>query len=381
MKNNKRKKQSPKLPPNTIIRNGKWYVRVRYTGSDGKMHAIEELCEPETDTQALLTRDEILAVIERKKRGLSDKAPPLMFSELCTRWADIELQEPVYHNNTKVAGRKAVANVKNHMEVIRSYFGHRDFRTLSYGDLQIFQRYLLTTPYTVNLTDVKKNRAIATVNRYMQTFRQILLFAVREGWLHQTPFKMGKPLISLTDEKPRTQVLTKNDEQVLIQYCCAERSYMRPVVIACLYGGMRPGEIFSAKWSQVDFARREFTLHSWLTKTGKTRIIPMNDILYDALIQWKAHKLAKNKYGDDELIIGIQTWKRAWKYLQEKIKREDLQLRDLRATCGTKLANSGANIKLVADFLGHQTVKMAERHYIRTSTDDLRNAITKASGE
>lgn len=369
----KRKRQ--KLPPNVVIRNEKWYVRVRYKDKDGKMCSIESLCEPQSYIQALMIAEELKQTIEQKRQGFSNGQPPLTFSELCTRWAEIELKEAVYQGMTRVAGRKSIRPVKTQMEVLRARFGQRDFRTITYSDIKEFKDYLLTTSFVVHGTKTEKFRTISTVNRYLQTFRQILLFAVREGWLHQTPFRQGKPLISLVDEKPRTQILVPDEEAEILRWCCGQYSYMRLVVLAGLYGGMRPGELLKSRWRQVDFERREILLYSWITKTGRERIIPLVDQLYDAFLWQRAHKEAKGLYAPAELIIGYKGAKKAWEYLREKINRPDLQLRDLRTTCGTMLAESGAGIKTVADFLGHASTKVTERHYVHTSTNHLRNAI------
>ena len=61
--------------------------------------------------------------------------------------------------------------------------------------------------------------ATVTVNRELRLLRRVLNVALANGWIHKSPFTMGKSLISVGDEKPRARILTREEEERLLAAC------------------------------------------------------------------------------------------------------------------------------------------------------------------
>src|SRR5439155_8639989 len=80
------------------------------------------------------------------------------------------------------------------------------------------------------------------------------------------------PLISIADERKRERILTR-DEELRLLAACENRyqKHLRPILICALDTGMRRGEIFGLKWSDVDFEERILTIRPFNTKTMKDR--------------------------------------------------------------------------------------------------------------
>src|SRR5262249_42445563 len=155
----------------------------------------------------------------------------------------------------------------------------------------------------------------ATVNRELSLLRRVLNVAVENGWLVKNPFKAGKPLINMSDEKERERVLTREEEERILSLCVDQRAHLRPIIICALDTGMRRGEVFKLKWSDVDFDNRLITMRQLNTKTQRERQVSMTERLYSELM---ALYETSSKEPED-LVFGIRT---SVKTAFNKIKKE-----------------------------------------------------------
>ena len=192
---------------------------------------------------------------------------------------------------------------------------------------------------------------------------------------------------------------------------------------------MRTSEVFALTWDDIDFEEGTiFIQHSvynkpkdhlgrWFlgsTKTiSGTRKIYMSDTLKKALLnykdrqdylkliyesQYKYYHLedVKNEYGkvvenrivintkdeeklnliftkDDGTYIGTDILKYPFKIIHNELKINS-RFYDLRGTYATKILNNGTELKDVANILGHSNVITTENYYIRSLSDNRRNA-------
>src|SRR5438270_13486985 len=106
--------------------------------------------------------------------------------------------------------------------------------------------------------------------------RRLLNIAEREGWILRNPMRNGDPLISIADERKRERIVTREEELRLLTACENRyRKHLRPIVICALDTGMRRGEIFGLKWSDVDFEERVLTIRAFNTKTMQERQVSL----------------------------------------------------------------------------------------------------------
>ena len=166
---------------------------------------------------------------------------------------------------------------------------------------------------------------------------------------------------------------------------------------------MRKGELFALKWTDIDFENHEITVSKAIslddtnkiylksTKTGKTRIISIDPITENILMQWKKQQVedcmrlgfnAKNK---TQLIFNnkynsymqpslTQKW---LKKITDTHKLKAITTHGFRHTHCSLLFEAGATIKEVQDRLGHSDVQTTMNIYAHVSKERKTSAIEK----
>jgi integrase len=169
-----------------------------------------------------------------------------------------------------------------------------------------------------------------------------------------------------------------------------------------IISGMRPEEYLALKWSDIDFVNRTVKVQRalvWLKggykmsepKTKKSRRnIPLPNDLMVKLKEHKKRQLERRfKLGDSyenlnlvfstEAETPIHYRNLTQRHYEKIIKKAELEdegfvLYSLRHTCATLLLASGENPKVVADRLGHTSVKMTLDTYSHVLPDMQRSA-------
>src|SRR5262249_5968696 len=151
--------------------------------------------------------------------------------------------------------------------IFKEHLGRKRLREITYADIRAFRATRLKTP-----TQYNRQRTITTVNRELSCLRRILNIAVRESWIHKNPFACGDSLISFAVERKCERILTREEEMCLLSACDDPlRKHLRPILICALDTGMRQGEIFKLRWSDICFETRTVTIQAFNTKTMRER--------------------------------------------------------------------------------------------------------------
>jgi integrase len=219
----------------------------------------------------------------------------------------------------------------------------------------------------------KEPRSLASVNRELEQLRAIFNFAHREGWIRLNPFQAGRALISKADEDVRERILSEEEETRLLAACVGPRAHLQAIIICALDTGMRRGEIFRLKWSDVDRQEGIISIRKKTTKTGKARVCGITPRLLAALeLQWQMSDQQENS-----LVFGIaSTIKRAWASACHVAEIAGLQFRDLRATANTRMEMANIPESIRMKILGHSQSSTHYRHYLRVNRDLAKSVAT-----
>jgi integrase len=168
----------------------------------------------------------------------------------------------------------------------RSY--ERDILTIEghvlgiWGDEQLAR----ITPKMIEDYKVQRLQHVvaSTVNREIDTIKNMLRKAVEWGYLPNTP---GASVKKLRTGTPHFRYLSGDEAKKLLDACMrSDNPQLYPFVVVALTTGMRLGEITALEWKDIDFKRgilRVDNKKDHHTKNYQVRMIPMNDMLTDVL--------------------------------------------------------------------------------------------------
>src|SRR5215216_374281 len=186
----------------------RWFARTSYRDETGKYHNVKKVAKSRSHAKEVLKQ--LLRELD-DHGGKSIEASRMTFNELADYYQKTYLIEAQYVGDRKVAGLRSCYDAKYRLDILRVYFGIRRLREITHSDLEKFRIARLGVE-----TKHGKQRSIATVNRELGVLRRVLNVAVANGWIHRSPFTMGKSLISVGDEKPRERILTLEEEARLL---------------------------------------------------------------------------------------------------------------------------------------------------------------------
>ncbi len=186
---------------------------------------------------------------------------------------------------------------------------------------------------------------------------KIFNMAIRDRVASTNPCR-GVKLLAENNE--RTRYLTVKEEQDLFAQLTGPRAHIRPIVILALHTGMRRGEILSLKWSQVDFSRN--LIHVTRTKTGRDRFVPINETVREELLQLSKESKGEAVFANSRTGKALGWIKRGFSAACKEAELVNFRFHDLRHTCATRLADSGADAFTIAEILGHRDLRQTKRY-------------------
>jgi integrase len=243
--------------------------------------------------------------------------------------------------------KRSFKNDQSRMAVLVEHFGSKRLCDISPMDIERFK-----IERRKSITRTGKPRSLSSVNRELQLLRHVFSFALRDGLIQTHPMK-GKVELYREDNKI-DRYLTEEEESRLLAACIGRYEHLRPIVVCALHTGMRRGEIFNLKWSNVDF--KENLVHVHQPKTGKCRAIHMPvsvRIEIERLLPLAAeHEFVFGNSHTTQTKANL----RGFKAVCKAAGIEGLRFHDLRHTFTTRLAQSSGNTVGVVPVLGHAQV-------------------------
>ena len=197
----------------------------------------------------------------------------------------------------------------------------------------------------------------ATINRYKAAISVVFSYACNALDLPENPVRK---IPSLPENNERTRFLSEAERKSLFRSCRAshwDKLYL--IVLLAITTGARKGELTKLRWNDIDFERR--TAHVSTTKNGQPKVLPLTDSVMKEL------QLFDTK--DSSLIFASKVkeevayyFTKPWKKALEDADIEDFRFHDLRHSCASYLAQSGASLLEIADVLGHKQISVTKRY-------------------
>jgi integrase len=362
-----------------------WKLRIYLNGRREKigLGGIEE-----SSAQDAKAHVEHLVEMARKQRPPDPKTTrwlDLQSAELHGRLAELGLVEPrsiQEHPRTVIKYMRAYirsrtdwkksVNHKQSVDHLEKYLG-RDvaLRAFNKGEAERFHRWM------TNEQGLSPN----TAGQHIKRCRQMMRSALNDKLIEENPFQDVK--IVLRSDKSKNRFIDGPSALALLEACPDQE--WRVIFALARFGGLRcPSELLALRWSDVNWDRNRFKVHSSKTKkAGKgERIVPLFpelrqelDLLWQlvqpgVLIASNSHVIQSYRCTEVNLrktmhkiadIAGIERWPKPFIAL--------------RASRRTELERSRRHANHVLnDWFGH-TEKVADEFYLQVTEDDFDDAI------
>lgn len=247
---------------------------------------------------------------------------------------------------------------------------------------------------------------MSTVNSLQTVLHQVLQLAVDDNYIRVNPADSALRELKLTHQydSERKRALTVDEQKLLMTFIDESEQYRhwRPIITVMLGTGMRVGEVTGLRWKDIDLAKGTIDVNHTLvfynkkhkqtyainsTKTPcSNRVIPMLDSVREAFLEEKRNQESKglyctsiidgyqdfifcNRFGE-VLNLGVinKALRRITRDCNEQVldnhKGDDMPVllprfscHTFRHTFTTRMCESGMNVKVVQDVLGHSDIR------------------------
>lgn len=251
------------------------------------------------------------------------------------------------------ANNKTYDNDESTMKVLKAFFGGKHLHEITQLDVEKFK------------TERAKTVSAATVNRALALLKSAYNRAIEWSKVEVNPVCKVK---LFKENNQRLRYLEAEEIEKLLNSC---DGYLKGVITVAIFTGMRRGEILNLKWHDCDFERRVIRLTN--TKNNEVRAIPMNDIVWKALIAMPKHPNSAYVFYDTNG-RPFHNLRKSFFTTLTKCNIMNFHFHDLRHTFASQLVMSGVDLNTVRELLGHKSLEMTLR-YSHLSPDHKKRAV------
>jgi len=216
----------------------------------------------------------------------------------------------------------------------------------------------------------------ATLNRHLVALGSLLTFARRRRLLPRNHVSPLRGVEKNRESEGRLIYLTEEQIEKLIAASATARWRKLPVIIRMAFTtGLRLGALKGLRWRDLDLQAARAIVER--TKNGRPHVAHLTPATVAALKAMPGHRLPEGLVfsGHDEQ--RAHDFKRAWVVACRNAGLGHVQFHALRHSCASHLATRGASSVLLADTLGHRSLRMVTR-YAHLSIDARARAIEEA---
>ena len=344
--------QERKVQMGKLFKRGKKWG-ISYTDPDGRQ--VRKVVSPYRETAETILKKIEVQIVEGKYLDIK-KEKHVLFEDLAREYINTYVRQ----ENAK--------SFYHHACLVNRLKGHFRQKCLHQINTLTIRQYISS-----RLEEVKPS----TVNRDLTMLKSMFNRAIEWGmFLGKNP---AVGIKKMAENNTRCRFLTSQEQVSLLSHC---KGVTKVIVITALQTGMRWGEIASLKWrpspnsNYVDFELGMIFIHESLTKTKKSRKIPLSNSVRLAL-----RDLSRD-HGNDYIFFNPETKKpfgsikNSYKAALNKAGIQDFRFHDLRHTFASDLIAQGVDLYAVQKLLGHSTPMMTQR-YAHLKEDHLKDAIKK----
>lgn len=224
----------------------------------------------------------------------------------------------------------------------------------------------------IKVFDIDRALSALPIGRTYVYLRQVLNSAFSKA---QTLGIVEINVVKLTDrisyKKKRSKALTISEQKQFLERL--EKSNYKWLMLFYLHTGVRRAEALTLKWSDIDYENKLILINGTKTEDSERYII-LTPAVIEILAQQKKLLEKIKKSGALVFPYNIQTASKQFKALCP-----NHHLHDLRHTFITRCAESGVNVAVCQQLVGHSTADMTMNVYTHVMDEFKRKEAAKFS--
>ncbi len=287
-------------------------------------------------------------------------------------WYQLNERSSLYrqHASTLRSGDKTVSSLKYHFRIWKG-------RRLDEITHEMVKRW-----YTTAIAEKKANGTPYTparVNRPLAQLSGLFSLHVKTGLLDKNPVRYVRTSATREDTKQIRQ-LSQPEEARLRAALSSKDPWYQALIIMALHTGLRRGELYQLKWTDIDLIRAEIIVRGDIAKSKRTRTVPLSSELLIRLKTLHEEAAASPLVFPSPASKGqINTLKRSWKRLLSEAEITNFRFHDLRHSFASRLAANGVPLPTIKALMGHAKITTTER-YLHATDESKVHAIANSFG-
>ncbi len=335
----------------------RYYYQLWITDDNGKRKRVEKICKH------AINRSEAIRELEKARTDyLQDRyneKPKLKtgkFKEL--------LEDFLKY----IKGERSYVSYKSHIvqeNGLNNFFGNMDVSEILSLDVK---------KYVGMRTEIGSSKN--TINHHLATLKHILHLG--EEWKWELGNEKIKNIVKtefFSNVDSRSRVMSHEEEKRLYEELSSK---LKQVFTIALHTGLRPVEILTLKWSDIDLQERKIRISLEDTKTKKhKRTVPISGILFAVITA------IKNSNGSSEWVFPstrtsthLKDIPKGFDKACERAGIEDLTFYDTRRTYATRLHFAGIPLYKIMKLLGHRSLTTTQIYLSLEDSEDFNDVVS-----
>lgn len=225
------------------------------------------------------------------------------------------------------------------------------------------------------VTELKREISLTSTRIYCKVMQMSLNYAIKYGYIYYNPTND----VTLP-KRARTEIKPFEESEIPLLLAAEGPEWVKDGIVIAYRTGMRPGEIYGLKWSDIYFEQHFISVQRAISRANSTSLLKetkteagVRRIDIDSKLIEHLHRM--RKCTDSNFVFpGTQhEYKVPWN-LSKHLKRmcEDVGIEprnfySLRHTHATILLAHGVHPKIVQERLGHSDIKITMEIYSHVS--------------
>lgn len=323
--------------------------------------------------------------------GTPEDAASITLNDIYDRWI---------RTKNRIRGNTRSGYERTYNSYVRDSLGKQSIQKIKASDMKIFYQTV------ADEKQIKKG----TLYNIQKVLHQAFDFAVDDNYIRKNPSIGAIKDVNIAKGGKR-ETLTVDEQNTFLDFVKSSPQYQRlyPLFVVMIGTGMRVGELTGLRWEDIDLEKRIINVNHVLvyyqhedgksrfainpTKTeSSTRTIPMISAVHDAFIREQTYQqffgihctaeidgysnfIFCNSVGNPQTQACLDRSLR--RIIRDCNKHEEkipyFTCHTLRHTFATRLCESGMNIKVIQDTLGHADIQTTMNIYV-DATEDLKRS-------